>query len=87
VAFGTRRPTRTPTRSDPRWKSRLLRAGLEPPVARVLLAAGSRPTQGPYVRSRDPAPKARLCRGLGRRRGPVPGQRGNPWPGRWPGPS
>jgi len=30
VAFGTRRPTRTTTRSNPRWIGRLLRAGLEP---------------------------------------------------------
>jgi hypothetical protein len=30
VAFGTRRPTQTPTRSNQRWKGRRLRAGLEP---------------------------------------------------------
>ena len=51
------------------------------PVARVS-AAGSRPNQGPHVRSRTPAPEARLRGGLGR--GPAPVPRGNPGPGDGP---
>jgi hypothetical protein len=60
VAFGIRRPTRTPTRtgSHPRWRGRLPRAGLELPVAQVP-AAGSRSTQ-----DRTYAPATPRVRGL-----------------------
>jgi hypothetical protein len=46
MAFGTRRQTRTATRSHPRWRGRRPRAGRGLPVARVL-AACSQSTQDP----------------------------------------
>ncbi len=79
VAFGIRRPTRTPTRSDPRWKGRLLRAGLEPQSPEYRRPAAGRP-EAPAFAPATPRPRPAIAADSAR--GLAPGRRGNPRPGR-----
>jgi hypothetical protein len=74
-AFGTRRPTRTTTRSNPRWIGRLLRAGLEPQSPGYRRPAAGRtkaPTYAPAPPRPRPAHAADSAGGLRRAHGETP---------------
>ena len=75
VAFGTRRPTRTTTRSNPRWIGRLLRAGLEsqsPGYRRPAAGRTKAPTYAPAPPRPRPAYAADSAGGPRRSRGETP---------------
>ena len=76
VAFGTRRPTRTTTRSNPRWIGRLLRAGLEsqsPGYRRPAAGRTKAPTYAPATPRPRPAFTADSAGGPRRACGKSPG--------------
>jgi hypothetical protein len=71
VVFGTRRPTRTPTRSNPRWKGRLLRAGLDSQSPEYWQPAAGR-TKAPTYAPAPPRSRPALARTRpGARAGPA----------------